>query len=52
MQRLQQAFGLFLRDSVASHQIPAPQSCQPPFAPSSNTSYHERMKTTTVNYLS
>jgi hypothetical protein len=51
MQRLKQAYAVFLRDSVANHQMPVPNSCLSPFAPPSNTSSHNRIKTTTKNYF-
>jgi hypothetical protein len=51
MQRLQQACALFLHDSVTNPQMPIPHSCLPPLAGPANTSYHKRMKMTTMNYL-
>jgi hypothetical protein len=51
MQRLQQACVLFRRDSVANQQMLVPQSYMLPFGPASNTSYHNRMKTSAMNYL-
>jgi hypothetical protein len=51
MQRLQQAYAVFLRDSVTNHQMPFPLSCLLPFTSPSNTSYHKRVKKATMNYL-
>jgi hypothetical protein len=44
MQRLQQAYAVFLRNSVTSHQMPVPRLCLPPFTPPSNASYHKTLK--------